>query len=155
MAKGWKPDPRFKSKFERVLDALPEAAGDGAHDALRQNGEEAKRIIRNDAPRDDGELEDSVNWTYGDPPSGVMGSGRNKVNNIPDRLRISIYAGGKKAPHAHLVHNGTAERSTESGASRGVMPPQPFFWPNIRSLRRRMKARITRKANREIKRAAK
>lgn len=31
-----------------------------------------------------------------------------------------------RAPHRHLVIRGTAERFTKSGASRGVMPANPF-----------------------------
>lgn len=150
MAKGWKPNPRAKARLKDIIKALPEDAADAAHEALRQNGEEAVRIIRGDAPRDDGELQDSIDWTYGDPPSGVMGAGDEK-QTVPDRLRLSVYAGGKKAPHAHLVHNGTAKRTTKTGANRGVMPPMPFFWPNIRSLRKRFKSRVSRKANKAIR----
>lgn len=150
MAGGWKSNPRAKARFKDILKALPEDAAKGAEDALRQNGEEAKRIIRGDAPVDDGDLRESIDWTYGDPPSGVMGA-RDERQQVPDRLRLSVYAGGKKAPHAHLVHNGTQERKTKDGASKGVTPPQPFFWPNIRSLRRRFKSRVSRKANKAIR----
>ena len=152
VASGWKPNPRAKARFKDILKALPEEAAKGAEDALRQNGEEAKRIIRGDAPVEDGELRDSVDWSYGEPPANAWHADTSqRTTNVPDRLRLSVYAGGKKAPHGHLVHNGTGQRSTKDGARRGVMPPQPFFWPNIRSLRKRMKARISRKANKAIR----
>lgn len=35
------------------------------------------------------------------------------------------------APHAHLVEFGTVERETKTGASRGVMPAQPFMRPAL------------------------
>ncbi len=122
-------------------------------DALEKSGTEAKKIIRGDAPIDDGELRASIDWTFGDPPPGVLGANDTpRDNGIPARLRLSIYAGGKKAPHAHLVHNGTKPRFKKDGRSTGVMPPQPFFWPNIRSLRKRFRNRILRHARRGLKR---
>ena len=152
---GWRKNPNMKRRMHEVLKALPEQAAIEAHDAVRQNAEEAVRIIRGDTPVDDGALKASVDWTYGDPPKGILGGTAVKHTNIPDDLRISIYAGGLKAPHAHLVHNGTGERSNKSGASRGVMPPQPFFWPNIRALRKRMRARISRKIRKGMQKAVK
>lgn len=155
MAKGWTPNKAGLSRFKRnVLNALPEEAAQGIEDAHRQNGREIVRVIRADAPFDEGEIEASVGWSFGDPPPGVMGAGDKSHAGIPERLRMSIYAGGKKAPHAHLVHNGTQSRQTEDGANRGMVSPQPFFWPNIRAFRKRMRARISRKAREAIKRAA-
>ncbi|MFC6197818.1 HK97 gp10 family phage protein [Ponticaulis profundi] len=150
MAKGWRSNKSANMRIKDVLKALPEDAAKGAHEALGQNGAEAVRIIKGDAPRDDGLLQDSIDWTFGDPPDGVMGR-KDYVQSVPDDLRLSVFAGGKKAPHAHLVHNGTARRETEDGADRGIMPAQPFFWPNIRSLRRRFKTRVSRKANKAIR----
>lgn len=144
-----------RAKFDNVLKAIPREVAKAEHDALRQNGQEATRIIRGDAPFEDGALISSVDWGFGDPPKGVLGAGKVKHTKVPKRLRISIWAGGSKAPHAHLVHNGTSERSTKGGASRGVMPAQPFFWSNIRSLRRRMKGRLTRAGNKALKRLLK
>lgn len=142
-------------RLQNTIDRLPVEARQGARDALRMNGNEGKRIIKGDVPVDDGALLSSVDWSWGDPPPGVLGAGEKRNTGVPEDMRISIYAGGPKAPHAHLVHNGTAERTTQDGASRGVMPPQAFFWPNIRSLRRRFKGRITRMVRKGLKRAVK
>tara|TARA_B100000678_G_scaffold13657_1_gene10736 strand:+ start:12113 stop:12574 length:462 start_codon:yes stop_codon:yes gene_type:complete len=149
MARGWKSNPRAKARIKDILKALPDSAAEGANDALRQNGEEAVRVIKGDVPVQEGLVRDSVDWCFGDPRE-VPGAG-DAPQSVPDDLRLSVYAGGKKAPHAHLVHNGTAERQTEDGASRGIMPAEPFFWPNIRSLRRRFKTRVSRKANKAIR----
>lgn len=157
MAKrGWKRNPAFKRRIDEVIDAIPKKARLGAQKALTKSGIEAVAIIKGDAPREDGELEDSIDWKFGDPPAGYLGaSDPRKDSAVPDDMRISIYAGGKKAPHAHLVHNGTGERETKDGKSTGIMPPQPFFWPNIRSLRRRQKSRITREMRKHINKAVK
>lgn len=140
-----------RAKFDNVLKAVPREVAKGARSALRQNGQEAVRIIQGDAPVDDGPLRQSIDWSFGDPPPGVLGGNKVKHTKVPAHLRISVWAGGPKAPHAHLVHNGTAERTTKGGGSRGIMPPQPFFWPNWRSLKRRLKGRISRKANKALK----
>jgi hypothetical protein len=154
--KSWTPNPAFKTRVAALARAVPAEAEKEITRALRENGEEASARIKRDAPVDDGALQMSVSWSFGDPPAGVMGAGDNPENQtIPRHLRISIFAGGKKAPHAHLVHNGTAERVRKDGRSTGVAPPQPFFWPNIRSLRRRFKSRITRRANVGLKKGAK
>lgn len=149
MAKpGWKRNPTFKRQLSQIIAVIPDSAAAGARVALEKNGNEAEGIIKSDAPVDDGDLRDSVGWKFGDPPPGTLGvrDAREAAANsgIPEHLRISIFAGGKKAPHAHLVHNGTAQRVTKDGEDRGIMPPQPFFWPNIRSLRKRFRGRISR-----------
>lgn len=160
MAKpGWRRPPAFKRSVKQIVDALPKDARKGARKALAMNGEEAVQIIKRDIPVDDGDLQISTTWNFGDPPPGVLGARDARIaarnSEIPPDLRISISSGGKKAPHAHLVHNGTAERFTKDGVSRGVMPPNPFFWPNIRSLRRRMKGRISRQVSKYLRKGRK
>ena len=142
----WRANPRAKIQLSRLIQQAGGDVREGAREALRQNGEEGKAAIFAAAPRDDGELQSSIDWTFGDPPPGVLGAGDTPQDNaIPADLRISIYAGGKRAPHAHLVHNGTQLRVREDGRSTGVMSPQPFFWPYIRAFRRRWRARILRR----------
>ena len=150
----WRKNPAAFRALKRRFQQVPEGAKAGTRKALRTSGNEAKRIIRGDAPKGRTlRLVRSIDWSWGDPPPGVLGAGdRRSATPVPEDMRISIYAGGKKAPHAHLVHNGTGPRVRKSdGVSTGVMPAQPFFWPNIRSLRRRQKSRITREANKAIK----
>lgn len=147
MKRGWQTNKRFQPTIEKTLRRLPAAAKDGAQDALRTNGAEAVRIISGDAP--DGRIEKSVQWGFhSDPETPKLRSTDARVGDIV----ISIWAGGKKAPHAHLVHFGTGKRTTKSGANRGaVTNPRPFFWPNIRSLRRRHRGRISRKVNKALR----
>lgn len=153
----WKKNQRAFRRLQNRFKAIPDHARKGARRALRISGREAVTIIRGDVPVDDGDLLNSVRWTFGDPPPGVLGANeRPKPDGpIPQDLRISIFAGGRRAKHAHLVHNGTGPRVRKDGRSTGVMPPQPFFWPNIRSLRRRQRGRITRMAGKAIRDAVK
>lgn len=151
----WKPNPQFRRKLSQVIQEVPRPVRRGVTLALKVNGEEAKKLIRGSAPREDGELVESVDWKYGPPPAGTLGAREDRTPDIPDDLRISIYAGGKKAPHAHLVHYGTGERVRKDGRSTGVMPPNAFFFPWIRALRRRMRNRIVRAARKALKEALK
>lgn len=156
MRRGWKRNPRLKVDFERVLKQLPKAAEQGAHDALAISGDEAVRIIRADTPVGRrGLVRRSVRWNFGDPIDGKLRIRRR--TKIPKHLRISIYAGGKIAPHAHLLHNGTAERKQNTTGRRTgrIARAKPFFWPNIRALRRRQRSRIARAAGKAIRQSAK
>ena len=160
LARGWKPHPAFKRKVAAIVAAAPEQAANGVTLALKQSGEEAVAVIKPNIPvgkrANPKRLADSLDWNFGDPPPGVLGAGDYVADNaIPEHLRISIYAGGKKAPHAHLVHNGTAPRERKDGRSTGIAPPQPFFFPYIRALRKRFRNRILRKSREGLKRAFK
>lgn len=153
-AKAWQASRRFKPNMKKTLRRLPEAAREGAAVALATNGAEAQRIIAADAPKGDkGSIPKSVKWGRQSDPDVPKNIRRRGPPLSP--LAVSVWAGGKAAPHAHLVHDGTKKRSTESGANRGVMRPQPFFWPNIISLKRRHRGRVSRAAGKAIRAEAK
>jgi hypothetical protein len=153
----WKQNPAFRPRLSDLIDRAPPAVGEAGTEALRQNGIEAETLIRGAAPEDQGNLKESIGWTFGDPPPGSLGvvAARREaaLAGIPPHLRISIFAGGIIAPHAHLVHFGTAQRFTDDGKSTGAAPAQPFFFPIIRALRRRMRNRIRRLTRQALKRA--
>ena len=155
--KHWIKNPGAEARLKSIIRRVTPEMEEEITKAIRKSGVEAVGIIKGDVPVDDGELRDSVGWSYGDPPPGVLGASDTAAENsrIPAHLRGSVYAGGKKAPHAHLVHYGTKLRTRKDGRTTGVMPPLPFFFPNIRSLRRRWRARITRAATKGIKRGLK
>ena len=142
----WRPNPGFRPALSELIRKGPIEARLGAREALRQNGEEIIPVIKRAAPVDDGDLQQSINWTFGDPPPGTLGVNERRRDppGIPDDLRISLYAGGKKAPHAHLVHYGTGPRFQKDGAATGVMPARPFFFPDVRAFRNRFRNRIRR-----------
>lgn len=150
----WRANPGFRPKLSDIIAQAPPAVARAGNAALRTNGEEAKTLIRTAAPKDQGALEESIDWKFGDPPPGTLAVGRARpIPGVPEHLRITIYAGGKKAPHAHLVHFGTAQRFTDDGKYTGAAPAQPFFFPIIRALRRRMLNRIRRQTRQALKEA--
>lgn len=153
----WKPSPTFRPRLSEIIDRAPPAVGAAGTEALRQNGTEAETLIRGAAPEDTGSLKDSIGWVFGDPPPGSLGvvAARREaaLSGIPPHLRISIFSGGVIAPHAHLVEFGTAQRFTDDGKSTGAAPAQPYFFPIIRALQRRMRNRIRRLTRQALKRA--
>ncbi len=103
------------------------------------------------APRDSGTLIESIRYTIG--YGGASNSGGD-----PD-LTFNISAGGRKAPHAHLVEFGTRNVRVVNNyyghegvkAEVGAMPASPFFYPAYRALRARMKNRMARSARKSIR----
>jgi len=112
-----------------------------------------KRLV----PKDSGALERSIRVVKGSytPDNanvrGVGGAG----DGDPD-LTVRVVAGDATAWYARLVEFGTAphiNRGRFPGTQHPGTRPQPYFFPAVRALRRRVKSRITRatrKAAREI-----
>lgn len=147
----WRPNPRLGADLAPLLAKGPSETRRQITEALRQNGEEVTPVIKRAAPVDDGDLQQSINWKFGPPPAGALGVSEDRSPNIPDDLRISIFAGGPKARHAHLVHYGTAARVRDDGRETGIMPATPFFFPYIRAYSRRFRNRILRLARKGLK----
>lgn len=85
-------------------------------------------------------------------------------------LKVSVYAGGDEAFYARWVefgraaHAGEAPRQNRNYRRTEVLtkgkravpsaPAQPFFYPTVRALKKRVKSRLVRNANRAAKAAA-
>lgn len=151
MGKNWKKNKAGIEALRKRLNAVPKPVRDEVEQAQIKNAKEAVSIIRNDVPTRQGELKRAVMWTRGNPSEHLYQLSVYKPKQTGSK-RISIFVSNTMAPHAHLVHNGTGSRRRKNGGSTGVMPPQPFFWPNMYALSRRHKSRMTRAGTRAIKR---
>lgn len=152
MGKYWKINRPAMDKLEQRFKMLPKAVVDDVNTAMINNAKEAVEIVRGDAPQGPtGNLKRAVNWTIGNPRQDQYKLDRFEPKASKTK-RVTMYVSNTIAPHAHLVHNGTQKRSTKSGANRGIATPLPFFWPNIRSLRRRHLSRMSRAATKAAKR---
>lgn len=153
----WKANPSFKPRLSDIINRASPAVGEEATKALRINGEEVTSAIQGLAPEDQGALKESITWNFGDPAPGSLGvrAARRSaaLAAIPEHLRISISAGGRKAPHAHLVEYGTDQRFTDDGKSTGAAKAQPFFFVTIRAYQKRMRNRIRRMTRAALKKA--
>lgn len=142
-------------KLRRKLKAIPKAAKDEARKAVVLGAEEVAAMQRRLAPVDDGDLKDSIHVTKpGETTPPYSQPGGSRTAN-PEQAIVT--AGNTKVRYAHLVEFGTAAHIAGgmfAGAQIPAIPPQPFFWPGYRALRRRVKSRITRTIKKAIKKAA-
>lgn len=141
--------------FNRKLKALPALAETAIKLAMEQGADEIVAMMKRLVPVDNGDLRDSIGWTWGDAPSYSqrIGAVKSKTGN----LKITIYAGNSKVRYAHLVEFGSAPH-VNGGMFAGTQNPgakaQPFFFVSFRALRRRTKSRITRAINKSAKQIA-
>jgi HK97 gp10 family phage protein len=110
---------RLKLKIAR----LPVEAHARMKEALDQSADELVAMQKRLAPRDEGDL-------------------INSIEKAPGRheLAVIVRAGGKAAPHAKWVEYGTSK-----------MAARPFFWPSWRALRKRIKGKMSRAATKAAK----
>lgn len=143
--------------LERKLKRLP----DSTRNELRSEMEGiAQRVVdhaRSLAPRDDGDLQQSIDWTWGQPPRGSISLGKVKSGRLSKDLTISIFAGNSEAFYARWVEFGTAPHINGGlfqGTQNPGMPAQPYFFPAWRAQRRtalRDLGKAVRKAGRKSK----
>lgn len=127
----------------KKLTKIPEEAKAEIRKALELSADEVVRLAKRLAPVDDGDLQMSISWTWGDPPKGSIVLGVVKAPKGSDDLRISIYAGNSKAYYARWVEFGTQHASA-----------QPYFLPAYRANRKRVRGRVTRAINKAAKKLA-
>lgn len=128
-------------------------------EALAKSAEELTAMQKRLAPRDSGDLQESIGFTFGKYTAdnanvrGVSTAG----GGDPD-LSVTVHAGNAKAYYAAFIEFGTAPHK-QGGLFEGTdhpgTSPQPFFYPPYRALRKRIKGRVTRAGRKAIKDAAK
>lgn len=113
---------RLNAKIRR----MPVEVKKAIKDSLHQGADELVAMQKRLAPRDDGDLIDSI-------------------EKVPGRheLALKVQAGGEKAFYARWQEFGTPHHVA-----------QAFFFPAWRALRKRIKSRITRNQNKAIKKIA-
>jgi HK97 gp10 family phage protein len=146
-----------REQLLRKLAALPQKARRAIAPAIEQGADEIVAMQKRLVPKDSGALERSirkVKGNYTPDNANVRGIGGAGAGD-PD-LTVRVVAGDAGAWYARLVEFSTAPHANK-GLFEGTQHPgtkaQPFFFPAVRALRRRVKARITRatkKAVREI-----
>jgi len=140
-------------KLRRKLRAIPPRVAAAMSRALVQNAEELVGKMKNAAPYDSGDLEDSIKWQFTSSRDGeTVGSVKGA-----EGLSVTISAGGGLAWYATWVEFGTPPH-INGGKFAGTLHPgtrkQPFFWPIYRLNQRRIKGRLSRAQNKAIKEVA-
>lgn len=149
---------RGLASLQRKLKALPKAAEEEIAKAMEQSAEEIVRLAKSLAPVDDGDLQMSISWTWGDAPKGSMALGKVKSQGKgAGNLQITVFAGGGHAFYARFVEFGTSAHLNAgrfAGSEHPGTAAQPFFYPAYRAVRKRAKGRVTRAITRSAKKVA-
>lgn len=135
-------------RFQRRLTAVPKAAKAELRRALEQSATEIVAHMKRLVPVDQGDLRDSINWTWGDAPQGAVVIAKSRASAGTKAaagagLAITIYAGGGQAFYARFIEFGTVK-----------MPARPFFFPTWRIYKKRAKSRISRGTKKAVKAAS-
>jgi HK97 gp10 family phage protein len=142
-------------RLSKKLKALPPAAEAAIRTAMEQSADEIVMQMKRLAPVDNGELQMSISWTWGDAPKGSL-----KIGTVASRsgsMRITIFAGNEKAYYARFVEFGTAPHIAGgkfTGAKIPAIRAQPFFYVAFRAGRKRAKSRVSRAITKAAKQVA-
>lgn len=128
MAKGVK-------ELEKKLMAMPNRVEIAARKAMEKGADELVAMMKRLVPVDQGDLRESIAWTWGEAPKGSVVLAESE----PDArgLKITVYATDYKA---RWIEFGTVK-----------MRAQPFFFPSYRTLRKRIQSRIKREVKKAIR----
>lgn len=144
----WKGLPQLKAKLVK----LKEQTANVVAPAMAAAGDKVIEMMKRLAPVDEGELRDSIAWTFGEAPKGAI-----KVATFKQGiLTLTIYAGSEDVFWARFVEFGTAphvQGGKFAGTEHPGNPAQPFFYPSYRALKKEIKSMI-RKAIQDAVRKA-
>ncbi|MBX8785278.1 HK97 gp10 family phage protein [Ochrobactrum sp. GRS2] len=131
------------AKLQRKINRLPNIAKQKIKVALEQSAEEITSLAKSLVPVDQGELRDSIGWTWGKAPKGALTLGKVAEASMAGDLTITIYAGNSKAYYARWVEFGTQK-----------MGAQPYFYPSYRANKKSTRNRIRRSVRQAAKQIA-
>ncbi|BCH32636.1 hypothetical protein MesoLjLc_45660 [Mesorhizobium sp. L-8-10] len=123
---------QLQRKLTVTIPAKVEAA---TRAAMEKGADELVAMMKRLVPVDQGDLRDSIAWTWGEAPKGAVVLAESKAESRG--LKITVYATDFKA---RWIEFGTVK-----------MAAQPFFFPSYRAMRKRIKSRITRTMKKAIR----
>lgn len=123
-----------------AFDRIARAPREAVLPALMRSGNElaAAQKVLAETSRDTGALIDSIEVTapgQHTPPFSQPGGSR-----VAGETEVLVTVGNEDVRYAHLVEYGRANAEA-----------QPFFWPALRLLRKRLQNRINRAAKKAVK----
>ena len=141
------------ARLDRKLKRLPVVASQKIRMAMENVADDIVAMMKSLVAVEDGDLRDSIGWTWGKAPKGSMAVATVKASLGGD-LTITIYAGSSEAYYARWVEFGTARHSIK-GRFEGTVHPgtaaQPYFYVSFRA-NRKSGLRAIRKATRDAAR---
>lgn len=132
-----------------LTNVIPARVQQAARTAMEQGAEEIVAMMKRLVPVDQGDLRDSIGWTWGNAPAGSMIIGT-MGNRDYKTMRITIFAGNEKT----IVTNERGiefqnARLQEFGTQR--MSANPFFFVSWRTMKKRVRSRIARNVRTAIR----
>lgn len=130
------------NRLVRQIQSMPERVRAAVKDAIDQNADELVALQKRLAPRKTGRFASSIRKEPGSNELSVRVVGGGKLTTVAANSRISSEeaASGVGA----YDYSAALEFGTEN------MVAKPSFYPGYRSLKKRMKARISRAARKAI-----
>ncbi|WP_442580716.1 HK97-gp10 family putative phage morphogenesis protein [Mesorhizobium sp. ASY16-5R] len=132
------------ARLQRKLDRLPKVTKSLIRAGMEEQADTIVAMMKSLAPKDRGELADSIGWTWGKIPDGSSVVAEVK-SSLGGDMTITIFAGDEVAYYAKWVEFGTQAHSLARNASvkRGKRqgegrqhagtPAQPFFFVSWRA----------------------
>ncbi len=134
-----------------ISQRIPESIQEAAKGAITDGCDELVAMMKSRVPSDQGKLRDSIGWTFGDAPAGAV-----TVGTVADKkfgqIKATVYAGDETT----MVYNSRGipfqNAKLQQFGTRGGTPASDYFLGSWQVLKRRIRSRITRKVNAEIRR---
>lgn len=127
-------------RLMRRIESIPDAIRQDMQPAIVKSAEELAGMMGHlaEPSRDTGALIDSIEVT---PPGGnTPAYSQPGGERTAHELEAIVTVGNHAVRYPHLVEHGTANA-----------PAQPFFWPAVRTLQKRINNRINRAMRKAIK----
>lgn len=157
-------------RLTRQISAIPRLQLEAASKAMQAAAEDIVNGIKRAVPVDHGDLEASVNWSFGDAPDDATFKPAKASNGsgavLGDAgLKVSVFEGSKDAFQARWIEFGTADAPagtykdangktrTNKQAHVGTRP-QPHFYPTIRAKKKSAKRKMVSASNKAAKAVA-
>ncbi|MBL4928788.1 HK97-gp10 family putative phage morphogenesis protein [Fuscibacter oryzae] len=128
------------AKFQRRMQAIPEAAREAVKPALLKAADITAGVQRSLAPVDSGDMAASIAVTG--PGQSTPAYSQPGGSMIVPENAAAITVGNTDVRYAHLVEHGTEDT-----------PAQAFFWPGFRLTRKRAAGVIKRAIGKAIREA--
>ena len=141
-------DDLARTLQQRIPDEVVEAA----RDAIATGADELVALMKSRVPRDQGALAASIGWSFDGAPEGSISIGEFRGKEF-GQIKATIYAGDATT----VVYNsrGVAFQNAriQEFGTRGGVPASDYFLGSYKTLRRRIRSRITRNVRAAIKKA--
>jgi len=146
--------PQLKAKLVRMRTETI----DQVRAAMERAAGEITGMMRRLVPVHDGDLRDSIGWTWGEAPKGSV-----KVSHKIGTHTITIFAGNETAFYARWVEFGTRAHNVAKGSKKKswtgtpIAHPgaaaRPFFYVSYRAQKKQAKLMIRRAITSAVQKA--